>query len=100
MENLSTLMGKYGEEGDKLLFKILNSGNIILQEEAVGFYSNGGELENNGELTSLGDGIIYFYGKNGKMINNSNINGSGNNYGVGMYGNNSEIINNAAILNP
>ena len=24
MENLSTLMGKYGEEGDKLLFKILN----------------------------------------------------------------------------
>jgi len=27
MENLSTLMGKYGEEGDKLLFKILNSGH-------------------------------------------------------------------------
>jgi len=27
MENLSTLMGKYGEEGDKLIFKILNSGN-------------------------------------------------------------------------
>jgi histidyl-tRNA synthetase len=40
MENLSTLMGKYGEEGDKLLFKILNSGDFIskipgqlLQEE-------------------------------------------------------------------
>lgn len=36
MENLSTLMGKYGEEGDKLLFKILNSGNFlsgIRQEE-------------------------------------------------------------------
>lgn len=29
MENLSTLMGKYGEEGDKLLFKILNSGNWL-----------------------------------------------------------------------
>lgn len=29
MENLSTLMGKYGDEGDKLLFKILNSGNFI-----------------------------------------------------------------------
>ncbi|MDR1054393.1 MAG: histidine--tRNA ligase [Prevotellaceae bacterium] len=29
MENLSTLMGKYGEEGDKLLFKILNSGNFL-----------------------------------------------------------------------
>ncbi|HBK29705.1 MAG TPA: histidine--tRNA ligase [Parabacteroides sp.] len=29
MENLSTLMGKYGEEGDKLLYKILNSGNCF-----------------------------------------------------------------------
>ena len=29
MENLGTLMGKYGEEGDKLLFKILNSGNFM-----------------------------------------------------------------------
>ncbi len=37
IENLSTLMGKYGEEGDRLLFKILNSGdylkNVILDEE-------------------------------------------------------------------
>lgn len=29
MENLSTLMGKYGDEGDKLLFKILNSGDWL-----------------------------------------------------------------------
>ena len=29
MENLSTLMGKYGEEGDKLLFRILNSGEYL-----------------------------------------------------------------------
>lgn len=29
MENLTTLLGKYGEEGDKLLFKILNSGDFI-----------------------------------------------------------------------
>ena len=29
MENLSTLEGKYGEEGDKLLFRILNSGNVL-----------------------------------------------------------------------
>lgn len=29
MEDLSTLMGKYGEEGDKLLFKILNSGDFF-----------------------------------------------------------------------
>ena len=29
MENLSTLMGKYGEEGDRLIFRILNSGNFL-----------------------------------------------------------------------
>ncbi len=37
MENLSTLMGKYGEEGDKLLFKILNSGDFLksMSEEDI-----------------------------------------------------------------
>ena len=37
MENLSTLLGKYGEEGDKLLFKILNSGDYAagLSDEEV-----------------------------------------------------------------
>ena len=29
METLQTLMGKYGEEGDKLLFKVLNSGDFM-----------------------------------------------------------------------
>ena len=29
METLHTLMGKYGEEGDKLLFKVLNSGDYL-----------------------------------------------------------------------
>lgn len=35
MENLETLMGKYGEEGDKLIFKILNNGldNAAKQEQ-------------------------------------------------------------------
>lgn len=32
-ENLSTLMGKYGEEGDRLLFKILNSGDYLKEIE-------------------------------------------------------------------
>lgn len=37
MEQLSTLMGKYGEEGDKLLFKILNSGDFLsdVNEESI-----------------------------------------------------------------
>ena len=29
MENLSTLLGKYGDEGDKLLFRVLNSGDFL-----------------------------------------------------------------------
>jgi histidyl-tRNA synthetase len=29
LENLSTLTGKYGEEGDQLLFKVLNSGDYL-----------------------------------------------------------------------
>lgn len=37
IENLSTLMGKYGEEGDKLLFKILNSGEWLKELEGVEF---------------------------------------------------------------
>jgi histidyl-tRNA synthetase len=31
MENLNTLTGKYGEEGDKLLFKVLNSGDYLAE---------------------------------------------------------------------
>ncbi len=33
MENLDTLLGKYGEEGDKLLFKILNSGDFLSKSD-------------------------------------------------------------------
>ena len=39
MENLSTLLGKYGEEGDKLLFRILNSGDFI-SKVPPGFLEN------------------------------------------------------------
>lgn len=48
MENLSTLMGKYGEEGDKLLFKILNSGvwHNKISAEAL-------DSQTSGALTSL-----------------------------------------------
>lgn len=36
MENLSTLLGKYGDEGDKLLFRILNSGDFMSGVEQNG----------------------------------------------------------------
>ncbi len=44
MENLSTLLGKYGEEGDKLLFKVLNSGDAFSNIEPS-------ELENSKALS-------------------------------------------------
>ena len=37
MENLSSLLGKYGEEGDKLLFKVLNSGDFLSGTESQDF---------------------------------------------------------------
>ena len=37
MENLSTLLGKYGEEGDKLLFRILNSGDYLTKVDDKDF---------------------------------------------------------------
>ena len=45
MENLTTLLGKYGEEGDKLLFKILNSGDFL--------QSAGGPLPVNSDKAAL-----------------------------------------------
>jgi histidyl-tRNA synthetase len=47
MENLSTLTGKYGEEGDQLLFKILNSGDYLKDADA-----NKLETRNSRSLTS------------------------------------------------
>jgi len=45
METLTTLTGKYGEEGDKLLFKILNSGNYLPEMNAEDFkFSDPGKL--------------------------------------------------------
>jgi histidyl-tRNA synthetase len=42
MENLETLMGKYGDEGDKLIFKILNNGlnNPDKKEKAIAAFEN------------------------------------------------------------
>jgi histidyl-tRNA synthetase len=37
MENLSTLMGKYGDEGDQLLFKIINSGDYLSKTTSADF---------------------------------------------------------------
>lgn len=55
MENLSTLMGKYGEEGDKLLFKILNSGDYLSKVK-----SNLAEVESNKLTTEISEkGLRY-----------------------------------------
>lgn len=44
MENLSTLLGKYGEEGDKLLFRILNSGDAFFSLQLSDYQDNSKSL--------------------------------------------------------
>jgi histidyl-tRNA synthetase len=53
MENLETLMGKYGEEGDKLIFKILNNGldNVAKHESAKGGFAKALEGKSTPALT-------------------------------------------------
>jgi histidyl-tRNA synthetase len=52
MENLSVLMGKYGVEGDQLLFKVLNSGDFLAKAELVDFEEGSKALT--GKIASKG----------------------------------------------
>ena len=53
MENLSTLLGKYGDEGDKLLFRILNSGDAFSGIDYESFRTGEGEQSYNSKALSL-----------------------------------------------
>ncbi len=53
MENLSTLTGKYGEEGDKLLFRILNSGDYLASSGKFDSRGNTVEPLNTAAFTGL-----------------------------------------------
>jgi histidyl-tRNA synthetase len=53
MENLSTLLGKYGDEGDKLLFRILNSGDAFSGIDYDSFKLEDGEQAYNSKALSL-----------------------------------------------
>src|SRR3954465_14000296 len=44
MENLTTLTGKYGDEGDKLIFKILNSGDFLANADANALETRNSQL--------------------------------------------------------
>lgn len=44
MENLSVLMGKYGDEGDRLLYKILNSGDFLKKSTEKDFQQGAGHM--------------------------------------------------------
>ena len=47
MENLSTLLGKYGDEGDKLLFRILNSGDTFSGVDFESYRGGDGNVNSN-----------------------------------------------------
>ena len=46
MENLSVLTGKYGDEGDQLLFKLLNSGDFLKKSSSEDFAAGSKHLTN------------------------------------------------------
>lgn len=50
-ENSETLMGKYGEEGDRLIFKILNSGNFFFDKKKIDLPASLQELQTNSAET-------------------------------------------------
>lgn len=60
MENLSVLLGKYGDEGDKLLFKILNSGNAFNHVDIEKYKDEEGGLDHNALSMKICDrGLRY-----------------------------------------
>ena len=55
-ENFSTLMGKYGEEGDRLIFKILNSGDFLSKADETAFK----EKDSIGITSSISDKALRY----------------------------------------
>ncbi len=53
MENLSTLLGKYGDEGDKLLFRILNSGDAFGNVDFGSYRNEDGSVNSNKLSTAV-----------------------------------------------
>ena len=69
-ENSETLMGKYGEEGDRLIFKILNSGDFLkeynfflLEEIKTAIFNLKESLGENGTLSQLDENYIICFKK-------------------------------------
>ncbi len=62
MENLSTLTGKYGEEGDRLIFKVLNSGDAWkgVSEEVKKRLAEGGEISGGRLAAELSDKALRY----------------------------------------
>jgi histidyl-tRNA synthetase len=57
-ENSETLMGKYGEEGDRLIFKILNSGNFFFDKNKIELPQSVEELQINSSETITKEQLI------------------------------------------
>src|SRR4051812_42522777 len=57
-ENSDTLMGKYGEEGDRLIFKILNSGNFFFDKSKIELPQSLGELQVNSSETITKEQLV------------------------------------------
>ena len=70
--------------------KLINNANLTVEE--TGFYAKLGEIENNGIITANNNEVIFFYGDNAKITNNTDITGLGVG-NIGIYGVDSIIDN-------
>jgi histidyl-tRNA synthetase len=66
-ENSETLMGKYGEEGDRLIFKILNSGNYFYDKKGIELPESLDELLKNSAETITKEQLITLNKFTGKI---------------------------------
>ena len=75
-----------------------NLADLNVIEKGIGFYGDKGTVNNNGKISAGGSDAVFFYSKNGEINNNGLLDAAGNTGVIGIYGENSKIINNGNII--
>jgi hypothetical protein len=77
---------------------INNLADLEVQENGVGFYVNGGMVQNQGVLKATGANAIFLYGAAGEIQNSNLLNADGNDGVIGIYGKNTNILNAGDVI--
>ncbi|MCP1226046.1 autotransporter domain-containing protein [Sebaldella sp. S0638] len=83
-----------------------NLADLNVGEKGIGFYSDKGTANNSARISGSGSDAVFFYAKNGEVNNSGLLDAAGNTGVIGIYGENSKIMNNGdmilgdSIINP